>query len=1656
MKNYVLFWVFALSTIATFAQFDYGNDWYRANSDKTFIRLVVEEDGLYRVTLQDLLTAGHDLSTVPPANLQVFYRGREIPIYVQSNGSTLSYVEFFGFANDGKMDSVMYRDPVTGVLKDDLQPSKEFSIFTDESVYFLTWDDNPVGLRVFNTFDPTYNLYTPESFFAFETRQDYHPNGPNKDLSQYLFGGGGSFDTFYTLNSDYVTGEGYMGPGFGYIANPDPVNNPPLKIQMSTPLAANTGRPVTLKTRIFGRSNTQHILNVSMAGQGVVIDSTVGTNSVYMHTYGRTFNLNGNLSENSELTFEALRGSVDNNHVSWASLTYDRLTDMLGDSTIKITDWEKGTRAYFQFDNAVGDDSVYVYDLTNRIRQVGVMNGTEARVIIFPFNGKRDLYLTTDRGIKKPRIEGSKLNRLYDRQGKEYVIIAHRDLKSSAEAMAQYRDTATVNPLSTMVVYTDEIYDEFGYGSLTPWAIKRFCKYALDNWSIKPEYFMLWGKGRYETRKFVGAEPLVPTFGYPATDYEFVSHFDLNSLEINPEAAIGRVNVLNDAMGIAYLNKVNDYEHKGWERWMKQGVFLGGGNTRSEQNAIEDAFSFYIDVYQSLPFGGKANYFQKRSDDITIDPATASYHDQISDGVSVVHFFGHSTSNILDISLRPPNQYNNFNRYTFMIAMGCYGGDFAGASVSTSFGETWVSEANRGAIGYLANSSAGYLNPLKQHGRVFYNDLYRRMNGQPIGKVIQETLRLYTDSLQGIQYRNHGRQLNLQGDPAVTIFFPQRPDLEVNESSVYFTPENFTAQDDSFQINIVVSNFGLVTDDSITVEVRQQLPNGTIYNGHPKVRIPMVAFRDTVSFILKNPVGNEMTGQNFFEVFIDPENNVEEYFENNNYTKVAKLVAGNIAAILYPQEYGIVAENKISLKASAFFMTPEEDIPFIFEIDTVYRFSSSFKQTSPIIQGRATFVEWELPFDLEPEQVYYWRVRLADVEPVSWSTASFKYIPGKEGWAQAKFPQFLRNTPNDIKFNEFQGKVDFNTFGGSFEFIGENGGRNFIYNKNGVLKGNARENGFSTDGVLWVILDRFTLEEKSGSQQLGIFDAATAPTTNSPGQMFKLREAIYNLNEGDYIAIGTRRNPKVPLWDPSIFDALKQVGVSDNIRLLKDGEGFLILGRKGNSPGTAVEVYEPQSGTNLILDKDIYSSETAGSLTSTRVGPAIEWDDLLWDWNSQDLINQENTTVDVYGIRPNGTKFLLKENLSKGTHDLSDINSGDYPYLELKANLEDTVYRTAPQMDNWHVFYEPATDAVVDLITNFEFRSDTVFEGEDVFIHMAARNIGSRDLDSIDVALSVEREDRTRLILDTLRIAPLLVNGGAVEFEYNFNTIGKELSGDVLYLVEINPELKQPEIHFFNNIYVRPFYVVNDDKNPILDVTFDGKHIMDGDIVSPQPEIIIEVNDENQFVAVDDTNTFELYFKRGVSAGIEFERIFIEGEPRIDWQPGQLPENRARLYFNPGMTEPLEDGEYTLRVQGQDKNGNAAGRGGNFYEIKFSVENASTITQVLNYPNPFSTSTRFVYTLTGADLPELFQIHIYTISGRMVKMIDLLELGEVYFGHNITNYAWDGTDEYGDPLANGVYLYRVVMKMPGEEIQVRDEKTKRFFNNGWGKMVIMR
>jgi len=69
-------------------------------------------------------------------------------------------------------------------------------------------------------------------------------------------------------------------------------------------------------------------------------------------------------------------------------------------------------------------------------------------------------------------------------------------------------------------------------------------------------------------------------------------------------------------------------------------------------------------------------------------------------------------------------------------------------------------------------------------------------------------------------------------------------------------------------------------------------------------------------------------------------------------------------------------------------------------------------------------------------------------------------------------------------------------------------------------------------------------------------------------------------------------------------------------------------------------------------------------------------------------------------------------------------------------------------------------------------------------------------------------------------------------------------AASIIYMLKQNPDNDQPEQYHFNNIGITNFKVIGDNVNPLLDVTFDGLHILDGDLVSAKPDIEIMLKDE--------------------------------------------------------------------------------------------------------------------------------------------------------------------------------------------------------------------
>ena len=99
---------------------------------------------------------------------------------------------------------------------------------------------------------------------------------------------------------------------------------------------------------------------------------------------------------------------------------------------------------------------------------------------------------------------------------------------------------------------------------------------------------------------------------------------------------------------------------------------------------------------------------------------------------------------------------------------------------------------------------------------------------------------------------------------------------------------------------------------------------------------------------------------------------------------------------------------------------------------------------------------------------------------------------------------------------------------------------------------------------------------------------------------------------------------------------------------------------------------------------------------------------------------------------------------------------------------------------------------------------------------------------------------------------------------------------------------------------------------------------------------------------------------------------------------------------------------------------------------------------------------RFVFTLTGDKIPDKLKVQIMTVTGKIVREVSKEELGSIRIGNNISEFSWDGTDQFGDRLANGVYFYRVLAENTDEKMKHRHTTGDQYFKKNFGKIYLMR
>lgn len=201
-----------------------------------------------------------------------------------------------------------------------------------------------------------------------------------------------------------------------------------------------------------------------------------------------------------------------------------------------------------------------------------------------------------------------------------------------------------------------------------------------------------------------------------------------------------------------------------------------------------------------------------------------------------------------------------------------------------------------------------------------------------------------------------------------------------------------------------------------------------------------------------------------------------------------------------------------------------------------------------------------------------------------------------------------------------------------------------------------------------------------------------------------------------------------------------------------------------------------------------------------------------------------------------------------------------------------------------------------------------------------------------------------------------------------------------------------------------------DQRPPDIQIGIADQNFADGGVASSEPTIQAHIYDENGVDVL--THNLEI----AISKDDEGFKLAGSDDYVIHWDAAS---NEVSVNYWPGKLEP---GEYQVRFQAYDFNGNSSTK-----SVKFAIKKQFELGKdsLMNYPNPFERETDITFYLTS--LADEAIVKIYTVSGRLIRTL------EQQYAVNFVVIHWDGKDEDGHEVANGVYYYKVRLKQVGKK-----------------------
>ncbi|HTD94800.1 MAG TPA: type IX secretion system sortase PorU, partial [Chitinophagaceae bacterium] len=554
--------------------------------------------------------------------------------------------------------------------------------------------------------------------------------------------------------------------------------------------ARSVGAISSFETRVNGVTGAQ--INIPPVGSGQ-----------YDLFAQQSSSLSSLVAPQSELTvgYTYLPGSFNaQGWLNWFELFFRQPLSMPATQQLLFRDWSSvgPNNAEFVIGNANAGTEVWdVSDPSNPLLMRGSLVGNQFR-FVNDCSRLKEYAAFSATNLLTPVAAGRVANQdLHHTSPVDNIILVPPPFLAQAQRLATFHQQQS--GLRTLVVTTDQVFNEFGSGSPDPAAIRDFLKMYFDIYGNDPanrvRTALLFGDASYDYKdRLANNTNFIPCYetsvsldilsSYTSDDFfGFLQDSeDINSVSITNDLdiGIGRVPAKSIQEAKNFVDKVGDYfSGQAFGPWRNDLLFIADDE---DQNLhLEDAEIITATAATTAPvFDLKKIYLdaypeEKSSAGSSYPAVNQAIGNEVFNGTLIWNFTGHggarrlAEETIVDQDI--VNEWNNQYRLPLFMTATC---DFAPYDnpVVPSLGENLLLRAKTGGIALLTTTRVVFASS----NRVMNNN-YLRFALQPdangkyksLGDAIREaknyTYQTSTDII-------NNRKFTLLGDPALTIAFP--------------------------------------------------------------------------------------------------------------------------------------------------------------------------------------------------------------------------------------------------------------------------------------------------------------------------------------------------------------------------------------------------------------------------------------------------------------------------------------------------------------------------------------------------------------------------------------------------------------------------------------------------------------------------------------------------------------------------------------------------------------------------------------------------------------------------------------------------------------------------------------------------------------------